>query len=453
MERTSHSTIGSTLLDQPADRQVCITTGIGIVAMGRRAQGKGIEEGNMAGLGIDADGAPPRETETAQPVAWLASIALLSTAIFPVLALYGFGVALPVIAKAFAAEPGAVLVSQLIGSIVGLAFALGSPIVGTLIDRLGYRRVLTLSSIAFAVIGGAGGLVDNLYLILATRVLLGFTVAGTLVSGLTGIGLLNHAQRVRLYGMQTFVGGALAMAVYPAVGALASLGWRWPFSLHVVGLILLPLYAVLPKHTARTVEPKDEADLPAPKLPASLLLIAMFMGMAGIVGPIFSPFFLGSIGITSPAEQSLPLTTMGATALVASALFSTINRRLGVRWTFALAIAVGAAGNMLAGSVDSVAMMCVAMAGSAIGASLFSPNLSAAVAQIAGKAKGRALGLASAAMYGAQAIFPFIAELIMHFAGPAEVFRLFAVAGFALALGFVVTARRGAVLMPAGKAG
>jgi MFS family permease len=407
----------------------------------------------MAALGIDMHGSPPSEAETAPPITWIASVALLSTAIFPVLALYGFGVALPVIAKAFAVEPGAVLVSQLIGAIVGLAFALGSPTVGRMIDRLGYRRVLMLSSIAFAVIGGAGGLVDNLYLILATRVLLGFTVAGTLVSGLTGIGLLNHAQRVKLYGMQTFVGGALAMAVYPAVGALASLGWRWPFALHIVGLLLLPLFAVLPKHTTRAVDHKEDTVLPASRLPISLLLVAAFMGMAGIVGPIFSPFFLGSIGITNPAEQSLPLTTMGATALVASALFSTINRWLGIRWTFALAIAIGAAGNMLAGSVDSVAMMCVAMAGSAIGASLFSPNLSAAVAQISGKAKGRALGVASAAMYGAQAVFPFVAQLIMHFAGPAAVFRLFAAAGFALAIGFVVTARRSATLTPVGKPG
>ncbi len=404
----------------------------------------------MVGTSIRTDRTTLPDAEPSHPIGWLASAALLSTAVFPVLALFGFGVALPVIATAFAAQPSAVLISQLIGSVVGFAFALGSPIVGRLIDRFGYKRVLMLSSIAFAVVGGAGGLLDNLYLILITRVLLGFTVAGTLVSGLTGIGSLDHAQRVRLYGLQTVVGGLLAMMVYPAVGALASIGWRWPFALHVVGLVQLPLFAILPTHVARSEDEDGEAGLPLPKLPVSLLLVAMFMGMSSIVGPIFSPFFLGSIGITNPAQQSLPLTVMGGTALLASALFSTINRRIGIRWTFALAIAASALGNLLAGGSGSVVAMCVAMGVAAIGASLYSPNLSAAVVLIAGRAKGRALGLASAAMYGAQAVFPFIAQLIMHYAGPAAVFRLFAAVGFALAIGFAVTSRRRTGLAPVG---
>lgn len=140
--------------------------------------------------------------------------------------MYGFGVALPPIAAAFADRPHALLLSQLIGGVVALAFAVGSAPVGRLIDRFGYRSVLLVSIVAFSFAGAAGGLMSNLYAILVTRVLLGFTVAGVLVSAFAGIGDLSARDRVRMYGFQGFVGGVLAICTFPAVGWAASLGWR-----------------------------------------------------------------------------------------------------------------------------------------------------------------------------------------------------------------------------------
>src|SRR3546814_14007323 len=104
--------------------------------------------------------------------------ALLMVAALPVLALYGFGIALPPLARAFADNPNAVLLSQLVGGVVGFALALSSPIVGWLIDRFSYRTVLLFSCAAFALAGSVGGILDNLYLILATRLLLGVPLAG-----------------------------------------------------------------------------------------------------------------------------------------------------------------------------------------------------------------------------------------------------------------------------------
>src|SRR3546814_861139 len=84
-------------------------------------------------------------------------------AALPVLALYGFGIALPPLARAFADNPNAVLLSQLVGGVVGFALALSSPIVGWLIDRFSYRTVLLFSCAAFALAGSVGGILDNLY--------------------------------------------------------------------------------------------------------------------------------------------------------------------------------------------------------------------------------------------------------------------------------------------------
>ena len=67
------------------------------------------------------------ETEAASPhIGFAGRAALLSEAMCPVLALFGFGVALPPIAAAFARDPHAVLPSQIIGGIVALRSSLSS---------------------------------------------------------------------------------------------------------------------------------------------------------------------------------------------------------------------------------------------------------------------------------------------------------------------------------------
>src|SRR3546814_15919931 len=106
-----------------------------------------------------------------------------------------------------------------------------------LIDRFSYRTVLLFSCAAFALAGSVGGILDNLYLILATRLLLGVTVAGALIAALTGIGTLPPRQRAQMFGFQSVAGALLAIGCFPLVGAFAAIRCRWPFPLPLVGLL------------------------------------------------------------------------------------------------------------------------------------------------------------------------------------------------------------------------
>src|SRR5271156_325421 len=208
--------------------------------------------------------------------------ALLVTAMCPVLALYGFGVALPPIAAAFSRDTHAVLLSQIIGGIVALAFAASSPPIGWSIGRFGYRTVLLVSMLAFSVIGALGGLMNNLYAIVGTRILLGVTGAGTPVAALAGIGSLNAHDRLRMYGFQNFVGGLTAIGIYPLVGWATSFGWRWPFAIHLLGFFIVPLILALPNRPHEQAR-KIGSTRPTVRfagLPISLLAVAAFAGMA-----------------------------------------------------------------------------------------------------------------------------------------------------------------------------
>jgi MFS family permease len=382
-------------------------------------------------------------------ISWTGRSALLLAAFCPVLAMYGFGVALPPIAAAFADRPHALLLSQLVGGIVALAFAVGSPPVGRLIDRFGYRSVLLVSIIAFSFAGAAGGLMSNLYAILVTRVLLGFTVAGVLVSAFVGIGDLSARDRVRMYGFQGFVGGVLAICTFPAVGWAASLGWRWPFAIHLCALLIVPLVLGVPDNRrtsfAKAAETEPRRRLAG--LAASFLIVAFVTGMAGVIGSLFSPFLLIAIGVTDPKEQSVPLLTMAVAALVASGSFGWVRPVLGRNGTFAAAIATLGLGLLVAAMADSLAGITVGLSLSAIGMSAYTPNVNAAAVAMGGSNPGRALGLANGVLYGAQGLFPFVASGISTLSGPKAVFASFGCCtlGIGIAYGVAAIAHRGKI--------
>lgn len=368
---------------------------------------------------------------------WL-STALLAPAFYAILGLFAFGTALPPIAAAFASNPHAPFLSQLIGSVVSFSFALASPLIGWLIDRYGYRLVLIISALTYALIGGLGGLLDNLYGILATRVFLGFTISGTLIASLAGVGALPETLRARVFGYQVLVAGALGIVMYPLVGYFATLGWRWPFALHLIGLLLLPLFLVLPKaepvHRVAKVASGDRLA----GVPILLLAAAVFMGMAGIAASLFSPFLMTQNGITNPSQQSIALMAMGVAAIGICSIFGWVHRKLASLRTFSAAFAIFGAGFILVALSHSLAAFTVSLAICSVGMTMFAPTMCAAVVEKAGANSGRALGLANGAYYGAQAFFPIVSVGITRSAGPAAVFGV--LGGLALAVAAVYLA-------------
>src|SRR3546814_16556909 len=136
-------------------------------------------------------------------------------------------------------------------------------------------------------------MLDNLYLVRTTRVLVGVTVAGALNAALTGTGTLPPRQRAQMIGFQSVAGAMLAIGCFPLVGAFAAIGWRWPFALHLVGLLVIPVALTLPR--PRSSGTKTERPAPSSRLAGlsvGFLLVAPFMGQVSILASLFAPFFL-----------------------------------------------------------------------------------------------------------------------------------------------------------------
>jgi MFS family permease len=356
------------------------------------------------------------------------------------------GIVLPQIARAFAGTPNAALLSQLVGGITGLSFAVASPFAGRLIDRMGSARIYFWSSVLFALAGTSVIFLNNLYFILLTRVVLGASVAGALVAAITGIGLLPAREQAKLLGVFTLVGGVLALTFYYVVARLSEFGWRTPFALHLLGIAVLPLILCLPRR--RPAGPQIDIGVAAPTKhraipPIPLLTISLFMGMAGVLPGLFAPFYLAGIGIHNPSQIMVPLMVTALAVMPASASYGWLQHRLGIDGMFAASLLFTAAGSALSAFSSTLIELSGALAVMGLGLGVSAANLNAAAVASEPASPGRMIGIVNGVYYGAQALLPFVALAIGNAFGASGVFKAFAIISLAWGLKYAAVAFRG----------
>jgi MFS family permease len=153
------------------------------------------------------------------------------------------------------------LPSQAVGNLITsftLPGVLLTPILGILADRWSRKRILVLSLIVFGLAGSACSLVRDFELLLVLRFVQGIGAASLSVLYITLIGDLYHGDaRTTAMGYNASV-LSVGTASYPVIGgALATLGWAYPFALPIVAIPIgfLVLFAL------ENPEPKQKQGL------------------------------------------------------------------------------------------------------------------------------------------------------------------------------------------------
>jgi MFS family permease len=363
------------------------------------------------------------------------------------LGLFALGPALPGVAAAFSGDPHSDLIAQLIGGAGGFSFALSSPIIGGMIGRWGYKQVYISSLVAFAIFGTLPVLLDSLPMILMTRIVLGFCTAGAMTAGLAGLATLPTDVRPGIYGRNAMIGSVGAIIIFPAVGAISTLGWRWPFLIHLLALVVAPMALALPKVAKQSF--RNRARRPvigARSVSPLILMLAAFIGLIMYVGPMFSPFYLRSIGVTDPRLAALPLSGMSFAGLFMTMSYSRLHARLGEPMLFAITLLLAGVGLLLAGFALTLPMFFVAMVTVSCGLSVFTPNLISYIAATSAS-PARDIGWAMSAMFAVQVAFPFLAHAISQAVGPKGVFAIFGIG--AVIMGLVALFLMRATIRPA----
>lgn len=170
--------------------------------------------------------------------------------------------AIGAITPAFPAITSALDVSS---SLVGLLVTIYTlpaifltPVLGVLADRLGRKKVLVTSLLVFGLAGGACAFAPSFPLLLMLRFVQGVG-GGVLFSlGVTIIGdIYDGATRTKAVGYDLTAIG-LGATIFPAVGgALALLGWNYPFAL---AFLAVPI-GLLAMRVMDTPEPENQEGL------------------------------------------------------------------------------------------------------------------------------------------------------------------------------------------------
>lgn len=159
--------------------------------------------------------------------------------------------ALPSIRDAYAGSWQAATLSQLVLTIPALFIALIAPLGGRLVGSVGRRPVL-LTGLVLSALAGSSGLwlpeSWTLAALLAGRALLGIAVALVMVAATTLIGdYFSGDERRKLLGWQGAFMAAGGVVFLLLGGFFADIGWRLPFGVYFLSLLLVPLALALPE--------------------------------------------------------------------------------------------------------------------------------------------------------------------------------------------------------------
>jgi MFS family permease len=367
----------------------------------------------------------------------LVLIVLLAASSLTVMSGATIAPSLPGLADHFSSVPDAGILARLALTLPALFIALSAPIVGVLVDRIGPRMVLLYSAVAYVVAGTSGLFVQDLYVLLAGRALLGLAVAGVMVATTTLIAALYPPpSRDRVLGYQgaaMSLGGVIFLTLG---GVLAEIGWRLPFAIYALPFILLPFIAARLPANRRAAAVGHGQVHPVPWLRLAPLYLAALAAMTLFyVIPTQLPFRLAAAGFSDASLAGYAIAISTFASAVVSLSFQRIRAAvpsLGLLATMFGGLGLGLG---LAGWFETFPMIALAMIIAGAGAGLTMPTLNSLVLTVTPPdVHGRAAGGLSTSIFLGQ----FLSPIVMAAAVPGDsVAAIFVWAGGASILGAI----------------
>lgn len=360
--------------------------------------------------------------------------------------------ALPHMSEAFpAASPTAI---STVITLPGLAVIVTGFFVGAFADRVGKVRTLAIAAIIFFVAGSAPLYLTSFEAILASRVVLGVGIAGISVSttGLISDYFTGNALAKAL-SLQSAAMGAGVLLLETSGGLLAEFGWRPPFFLYGLGLvILLGIAFVLrePRSSGGSNAHENasegeataaSADAPAPSLAWRIVLPAVIGGalcifLQNIITftlPGRLPFYIEEAGSTS-AISGLLLGLHGLSMTIFSLMQAKIASKLSRSTLLIICFSSMFVGLIVLWFAPSVIMAVVSVVVTGVGVGLMIPTVLQWMTSVATpRTSGKITGCFTAATnLGQFSCSLLMAPVLVAVGGSAGLFGLAAISALAV---------------------
>jgi MFS family permease len=340
---------------------------------------------------------------------------LMAGSCMPILGAVLIAPVLPKMQDYFESTPGAKALVPLALTAPALALALLAPFAGVIVDRLGRKRLLIVATLLYAVFGTAPLYLASLGAIIASRALVGVAEAAIMTCCTTLIGdYYSGHQRVKYLALQTMCGSASATAFFVIGGAAGSAGWRAPFWVYAVSLVLAPLMAtVLPNPApGATVDELGTAvadthrAFPWRQL-RGICALTFFGAMVFYTVPVEMSYLLDDLGVKNSGVIGLATAVSSAATVGGAVAFSRLRRSPDAMLPAVLALCAAGFGVMfLAGNAPLlVAGAVINCAGTGM---LLPALLTSAMSRLAFEDRGRGTGLFMAAFFGGEFVCPLV---------------------------------------------
>lgn len=348
------------------------------------------------------------ESNAPRSAAWPQSSLLLFGSCLSVLAAVLIAPLLPAIQRDFADTPGAAVLVPLLISLPALMVALLAPFAGIIADRVARKPLLLVCLVLYTLFGLMPLWLDSLYLMVASRAGIGLAEAGIMTCCTTLIGdYYGGVRRQRLLALQMVATSLSAVIVITLGGFLGADGWRTPFVLYAVGLLLLPLAVWLlwePRRDSHAAGTQTGAFPYKALLP--LYALTLLAGISLLMVPAQAGYLLGLLGVEKPELIGM---TMGANqlAVVAGALSFRVLLRYRLDLLLLTAFALTGTGALLMAMASAHPAVVAAVIVNGLGIGLMLPTLITWImAQVGAGWRGRATGGFTSAMFAGQFLSP-----------------------------------------------
>ncbi|MET9778574.1 MFS transporter [Streptomyces sp. NPDC006367] len=361
-----------------------------------------------------ADDVAPSPVTVSGPAHLLRVGLLMAGSCLPILGAVLIAPVLPKMQDHFASAPGAKALVPLALTVPALALALLAPFAGVLVDRLGRRRLLIVATVLYAVFGTAPLHLDSLGAIIASRALVGVTEAAIMTCCTTLIGdYYSGRRRVKYLALQTMCSAASATVFFVLGGAVGSAGWRAPFWVYALSLVLAPLMATaLPALTTRTAtdEAPASAEVRRPfpwRQLAGVCALTFFGAMVFYAVPVEMSYLLDDLGVESSGVIGLATAVASAATVAGAIVFARLERAPEPMLPAVLVLcAVGFGVMFLA---DDVPLLVAGAVINCVGTGMLLPALlTSAMSRLAFEDRGRGTGLWMAAFFGGEFVCPLV---------------------------------------------
>lgn len=376
------------------------------------------------GGGIDFKNQPPMNTES-----WQVKATLLLVSSLTIMSMITISASLPDMTKTFSGLPNGPALVKLSLSFPALFIAISAMVAGMVIDKFGRLKLLGVALILYAVGGSSGYWLNNLYLILAGRALLGICVGITMTIVTTLVAdYYQGKSRQKFAGLQIAVMSIGGIIFITLGGFLADINWRVPFLLYFFSILVLPatyLYLKEPKESVSAQ--RTDAVIKSPSVIWVVFFNIMLMWVMFFIIPVQIPFYLKTIGVEKNALIGIAIASTTLFSAISSFSFSRIKDKFSFRQIFGIGYLLMALGFGSIAIGNTYAMVMLGMLMSGLGMGLMIPNANVWVMQLAPpEIRGKEIGRLTTFWFMGQFISPIVLLPFLETFSHSQLFYLLA---------------------------